>query len=132
MDGPKFYTDDDDAKKVMKLLMVVLGKPTKQASAVTGSVVKRTIEGQRFIMMRLLADYLLHVHIESAYIAFQAVAYLMNKSVLSEIYVFINWSAFNQSRLRAIELVLSKQELQSELSEEEFAKLVQMQHELLN
>ena len=116
----------------MKLLMVVLGKPTKQASAVTGSVVKRTIESQRFIMMRLLADYLLHVHIESAYIAFQAVAYLMNKSVLSEIYVFINWSAFNQSRLRVIELVLSKRELQSELSEEEFAKLVQMQHELLN
>lgn len=35
VDGPKFYTDDDDAKKVMKLLMVVLGKPTKQASAVT-------------------------------------------------------------------------------------------------
>ena len=56
----------------------------------------------------------------------------MNKSVLSEIYVFINWSAFNRSRLRAIELVLSKRELQSELSEEEFAKLVQMQHELLN
>lgn len=132
VNGPKFYTDDDDAKKVMKLLMVVLGKPTKQASAVTGSVVKRTIEGQRFIMMRFLADYLLHVHLESAYIAFQAVAYLMNKSVLSEIYVFINWSAFNQSRLRAIELVLSKRELQSELSEEEFAKLVQMQHELLN
>ena len=132
VNGPKFYTDDDDAKKFMKLLMVVLGKPTKQASAVTGSVVKRTIEGQKFVMMRFLADYSLHVHLESAYIAFQAVAYLMGKSVLSEIYVFINRSAFNQSKLRAIELVLSKQELQSELSEEEFAKLVQMQHELLN
>ena len=132
VNGPKFYTDDDDAKKVMKLLMVVLGKPTKQASAVTGSVVKRTIEGQRFIMMRFLADYLLHVHLESAYIAFQAVAYLMGKIVLSEIYVIINWSAFNQSRLRAIELVLSKQELQSEFSEEDLAKLVQMQHELSN
>ena len=132
VNGPKFHTDDDDAKKVMKLLMVVLGKPTKQASAVTGSVVKRTIEGQRFIQMRFLADYLLHVHLESAYIAFQAVAYLMNRSVLSEIYVIINWSACNQSKLRAIELVLSKQELQSELSEKDFAKLVQTQHELLN
>ena len=131
VNGPKFHTDDDDAKKVMKLLMVVLGKPTKQASAVTGSIARRTIEGQRFLMMRFLADYLLYVHLESAYIAFQAVAYLMGKSVLSEIYVIINWSAFNQSKLRAIELVLSKQELQSELSEEEFAKLVQMQHELL-
>lgn len=132
VNGPKFYTDDDDAKKFMKLLMVVLGKPTKQASAVTGSMVKRTMEGQRFLLMRFLADYLLHVHLESAYIAYQAVAYLMGKSVLSEIYVIINWSAYNQSKLRAIELVLSKQELQSELSEEEFAKLVQMQHELLN
>jgi len=82
--------------------------------------------------MRFLADYLLHVHLESAYIAFQAVAYLMGRSVLSEIYVIINRSAYNQSKLRAIELVLSKQELQSELSEKDFAKLVQTQHELLN
>ena len=132
VNGPKFHTDDDDAKKVMKLLMVVLGKPTKQASAVTGSVVKRTIEGQRFLLMRFLADYLLHVHLESAYIAFQAVAYLMGNSVLSEIYVFIKWSAYNPSKLRAIELVMSKQELHSELSEEEIAKLVQTQNELLN
>ena len=35
--GPQFYTDDDEAKKFMKLLMIILGKPTKQASAVTGS-----------------------------------------------------------------------------------------------
>ena len=41
----------------MKLLMIILGKPTKQASAVTGSLVKRGIEGQRFLMIRVLADY---------------------------------------------------------------------------
>ncbi|CAH3113546.1 unnamed protein product, partial [Porites lobata] len=39
--GPQFYTDDDEANKFMKLLMIILGKPTKQASAVTGSLVKR-------------------------------------------------------------------------------------------
>ena len=132
VNGPKFYTEDHDAKKFLKLLMVVLGKPTKQAAAVTGSLVKRTIEGERFMLMRFLADYLLHVHLESAYVAFQAVAYLMNKSVLSEIYLTINWSGYKQSRLRAIELVLSKQELQAQLSEEEFAKLIGIQHELVN
>ena len=67
--GRQFYTDDDEAKKFMKLLMIILGKPTKQASAVTGSLVKRGIEGQRFLMIRVLADYLLHVHFECSYIA---------------------------------------------------------------
>ena len=66
--GAQFYTDDDEAKKFMKLLMIILGKPTKQASAVTGSLVKRGIEGQRFLMIRVLADYLLHVHLECSYI----------------------------------------------------------------
>lgn len=132
VNGPKFYTEDDDAKKFLKLLMVVLGKPTKQATAVTGSLAKRTMEGQRFLLMRFLADYLLHVHLESAYVAFQAVAYLMDKTVLSEIYLTINWSGYKQSKLRAIELVLSRQELQAQLSEEQFTRLIEMQHELVN
>lgn len=132
VNGPKFYTEDEDAKKFLKLLLVVLGKPTKQASAVTGSMVKRKIEGERFLLMRFLADYLLHVHLESAYVAYQAVAYLMNKSVLSEINLTIKWSGYKRSRLRAIELVLSKQELQSQLSEEDFTKLIELQHELEN
>ncbi|XP_068683356.1 cyclic GMP-AMP synthase-like receptor 2 [Montipora capricornis] len=125
--GPQFHTDDDEAKKFMKLLMVVLGKPTKQASAVTGSLVKRGVEGQRFLMMRMLAGYLLHVHLESSYIAFQAAAYLMDTSVLYEIYLKVEWS-----RIHVIELILSKPELQAELSEDEFARLVQMHHEQLN
>ena len=124
--GPQFYTDDDEARKFMKLLMIILGKPTKQAGAVTGSLVKRNIEGQRFLMIRVLADYLLHVHLECSYIAFQAAAYLMDRGVLSEIYNVIKWSACSQSKARAIELVLSKHELQAELSEEEFGKLVEM------
>ncbi|KAL9963076.1 hypothetical protein ACROYT_G032242 [Oculina patagonica] len=132
VNGPKFYTEDDDAKKFLKLLMVVLGKPTKQATAVTGSLVKRTMEGQRFLLMRYLADYLLHLHLESAYVAYQAVAYLMDKTVLSEIYLTINWSGYKQSKLRAIELVLSKQELHGQLSEEEFTRLIEMQQELTN
>ena len=110
----------------MKLLMIILGKPTKQASAVTGSLVKREIEGERFLMIRVLADYLLHVHLECSYIAFQAAAYLMDRSVLSEIYNVIKWSACSQSKARAIELVLSKHELQAELSEEEFGKLFEV------
>ena len=130
--GPQFHTDDDEAKKFMKLLMVILGKPTKQASAVTGSLVKRGVEGQRFLMMRMLADYLLHVHLESSYIAFQAAAYLMDKSVLSEIYLQVKWSTYPPSRIHAIELILSKPELQAELPEDEFARLVQMHHEQLN
>ena len=132
VNGPKFYTEDEDAKKFLKLLMVVLGKPTKQASVVTGSMVKRKIEGERFLLMRFLADYLLHVYLESAYVAYQAVAYLMNKSVLSEIYLTIKWSGYKRSRLRAIELVLSKQELQAQLSEEDFTKLIELQQELEN
>ena len=124
--GPHFCTDDDEAKKFMKLLMIILGKPTKQASAVTGSLVKRGIEGERFMIMRGLADYLLHVHLESSFIAFQAVAYLMGSSVLSEIYIPIKWSTYPQSKVRAIELILTKQELQAQLPEEEFARLIQM------
>ena len=54
----------------------------------------------------------------------------MNKSVLSEIYLSINWAAYKPSQLLAIELVLSKQELQAELSEEDFTKLIEKQHEL--
>ena len=119
-------TDDDKAKKFMKLFMKILGKPTKQASAVTGSLVKRGIEGQRFLMIRVLADYLLHVHLECSYMAYQAAAYLMGRSVLSEIYNVIKWSVCSQSKARAIELVLSKHELQAELSEEEFGKLVEV------
>ena len=38
----------------------------------------------------------------------------------------IKWSACSQSKARAIELVLSKHELQAELSEEEFGKLVEV------
>ena len=130
--GPQFHTDNDEARKFMKLLMVILGKPTKQASAVTGSLVKRGVEGQRFLMMRMLAHYLLHVHLESSYLAFQAAAYLMDKSVLSEIYLQVKWSTYPPSKIHAIELILSKPELQAELSEDEFARLVQMHHEQLN
>ena len=97
--GPQFYTDDDEAKKIMKLLMIILGKPTKQASAVTGSLIKRGIEGQRFLMIRDLADYLLHVHLECSYIAYQAAAYLVGRSVLSEIYYVIKWSACSRAKL---------------------------------
>lgn len=128
--GPRFHTENDEAKKFLKLLMIILGKPTKQARAVTGSLVKRAIEGERFIMMRMLGDYLLHVHLDSAYIAFQAAAYLMGKSVLSEVYLQIKWSTYEPSKLRAIQLILSKPELQAEFSEEEFARLLQMHHEL--
>ena len=77
-------------------------------------------------MIRVLADYLLHVHLECSYIAFQAAAYLMDRSVLSEIYNVIKWSACSQSKARATELVLSKHELQAELSEEESGKLVEV------
>ena len=101
--GPQFlYTDNNEAKKFMKLLMIILGTPTKQASAVTGSLVKRGIEGQRFLMIWVLADYLLHVHLEFSYIAYQAAAYLMVRSELSEIYNTIKWSARSQSKARAI------------------------------
>lgn len=83
-------------------------------------------------MMHMLADYLLHVHLESSYIAFQAAAYLMDKSVLSENYLQVKWSTYPPSRIHAIELILSKPELQAELPEDEFARLVQMHHEQLN
>jgi hypothetical protein len=130
INGPQFHTKDEQAEKIMKLLMVVLGKPTKQASAVTGALVKREIEGQRFILLRKLAEYLLHVHPESSYIAFQASAYLMDKPVLSEIDIFVNYGTYRQSKLRAVELILSKEELQVQISEKEFNRLVKLQHEL--
>lgn len=128
--GPQFYTEDEQAQKLMKLLMVILGKPTKQASAVTGSLVRRRIEGERFLLLRLLAVYLLHVHLESSYIAFQATAYLMDRPVISEISSFVDGGTDQPTKLRAIELILLKDELQSQLSEKEFDKLVQMQHDL--
>ena len=132
VNGPQFYSEDHEAKTFLKLLMIVLGKPTKQSCAVTGSLVRRSMEGQRFLIVRSLANYLLHVNLESAYVAYQAAAYLMATSVLSEIYNLIKWSTHSQSKLRAIELVLSKQELQAEISEKELASLVQSHHELLN
>ena len=97
----------------MKLLIMILGKPTKQASAVTRSLVKQGIGGQGCLMIRVLADYLLHVHLECSYIAYQAAAYLMGRSVLSEIYNVIKWSARSQNKARAIELVVSKHQLQT-------------------
>ena len=127
--GPHFFTDDEEAKKFMKLLMVVLGMPTKQARSVTGALFKREMEGQRFLVMRGLAHYLLHVHLESAYVAFQAAAYLMANSVFSEIYNLVQWSTHEPTKHRAIELILSKPQFQTELSEEEFDKLIQIHHE---
>ena len=56
--GQQFYTDDDEANKFMKLLMIILGKPTKQAS--------EDLESSGGLMIRVLADYLLHVHLEPA------------------------------------------------------------------
>lgn len=79
--------------------------------------------------MRGLAHYLLHVHLESAYVAFQAAAYLMANSVFSEIYNLVQWCTHEPSKHRAIELILSKPEFQTELSEEEFDKLIQIHHE---
>jgi len=54
----------------------------------------------------------------------------MANSVLSEIYLQVKWSTYPPSKHRAIELILSKPELQAELSEEEFARLAQMPAEL--
>lgn len=130
INGPNFHTEDEQALKLMKLLMVILGKPTKQACAVTGSLLRRNIEGERFILLRVLAEYLLHVHLESSYITFQACAYLMGKPVISEIYGFVNWGTYQPTKLRAVELILSKDELQAQFSEKEFDTLVQMQHNL--
>ncbi|XP_031555646.1 uncharacterized protein LOC116292467 [Actinia tenebrosa] len=129
MNGPNFHTEDVQAKKLMKLLMVILGKPTKQACAVTGSLLRRKIEGERFILLRVLAEYLLHIHLESSYIAFQACGYLMDRPVISEIYGFVNWGS-RPTKLHAVELILSKDELKAQLSEKEFHKLVQTQHDL--
>ena len=128
--GPQFHTDDEEARRLMKLLMVVLGQATKQASAVTGSLGKRSVQGQRFLLMRMLADYLLHVHLECAYVALQAAAFLMGRPVLSEVLRVVHWSAVKLSKLRAVELILSKQELLAQISEQQLADLVQVQHEL--
>lgn len=130
INGPHFHTEDEQALKLAKLLMVILGKPTKQASAVTGSLLRRRVEGERFILLRVLAEYLLHVHLESSYIAFQACAYLMDRPVISEIYGFVNWGSYQPTKVRAVELILSKHELQAQVSEKEFDRLVHMQHDL--
>lgn len=130
--GPNFHSEDEEARRVMKLLMVVLGKPTKQAAAVTGSLAKGTMEGQMFLVMRVLAEYLLNVHPESAYIAYQAAGYLMGKSTLAEILNHVNWGCYKPSKLQAVDLVLSKAELQAELTETEFDKLVQIKHEIMS
>ena len=130
--GPSFHSEDEEAQRVMKLLMVVLGKPTKQATAVTGSLAKRHMEGQLFVVMRVLADYLLNVHPESAYTAFQASGYLMNRSTLSEILLIVNWGCYKPSKLQAVDLILSKSELQAQLTEKEFDKLIQIKHEIMS
>ena len=130
-DGPHFISKDLEAQRVMKLLMVCLGKPTKQAAAVTGSMAQLDVSDKRFLIMRVLASYLLHVHLESAYVVFQAAGYLMGKSVLSEILNVINGTPDKQTKLFALELILSKDELKVHLPKEEVDKLIQQKQELV-
>ena len=130
--GPSFITSDKEAQGFSKLLMVVLGKPTKQARAATGSIVRRNMEGQVFITMHVLAAYLANIHLECAYIAYQAAAYLMNVSVLSEIYSAVVHHIYKPMRLNLIHLIFTKTELHSKLSDQEVSTLQDLKCKLEN
>ena len=79
--------------------------------------------------LRTVAVYLMYVHAETAYVFFQCVAYLLNKTVLYVILENIKCMIHRSIKLCAIEIILSHRELKENLSNEEMEYIKQVKRE---
>ena len=119
VNGPKLVSGDEKAIPFKKLLMVILGKPTKQSKAFNGSLVKLEKNRQMFLDYRYFVSFLLFYDIELAYILYQGVAWLMNETTLDEIWLTIQYSVWTFNKIRAIKLIMSHEELKNALTDKQ-------------
>ena len=119
VNGPKLVSGDEKSIPFMKLLMVVFGKPTKQSKAFNGSLVKLEKDRRMFLDYRYFVSFLLFYDIDLAYILYQGVAWLMNKTTLDEIWLTIQHSVWTFNKIRAIKLIMSHRELKNALTDKQ-------------
>ena len=115
--GPKFVLSDKKLNAFAKLMMVVLGKPTKQSMYVTGSVLKVDMSEQMFLTFRFFATFLLYYDLELSYIVYQSVAWMINRTPLDEIWCTVKYSVWDFLKTRAARLIMSHDELENSLTE---------------
>ena len=115
--GPKFVSSDKKLNVFGKLMMVVLGKPTKQSKSVTGSVLKVDTSEQIFLTFRFFATFLLCYDLELSYIVYQSVAWMINRTPLDEIWCTVKYSVWDYLKTRAARLIMSHDELENSLTE---------------
>ena len=115
--GPKFVSSDKKLDVFAKLMMVVLGKPTKQSLSVTGSVLKVDRSEQMFLTFRFFATFLLCYDLELSYIVYQSIAWMINRTPLDEIWWTVKYSAWDFHKTQAARLIMSHDELENSLTE---------------
>ena len=115
--GPKFVSSDKKLNVFGKLMMVVLGKPTKQSKSVTGSVLKVDTSEQIFLTFRFFATFLLCYDLELSYIVYQSVAWMINRTPLDEIWCTVKYSVWDYLKTRAARLIMFHDELENSLTE---------------
>lgn len=115
--GPKFVLSDKKLNAFAKLMMVVLGKPTKQSMSVTGSVLKVDMSEQMFLTFRFFATFLLCYDLELSYIVYQSVAWMIDRTPLDEIWCTVKYSVWDFLKTRAARLIMSHDELENSLTE---------------
>ena len=119
VNGPKLVSGDEKAIPFMKLLMVIFGKPTKQSKAFNGSLVKLEKDRQMFLDYRYFVSFLLFYDIDLAYILYQGVAWLMNKTTLDEIWLTLQYGVSTFKKIKAIKLIMSHEELKNALTDKQ-------------
>ena len=72
-----------------------------------------------FLDYRYFVSFLLFYDIDLAYILYQGVAWLMNKTTLDEIWLTIQHSVWTFNKIRAIKLIMSHRELKNALTDKQ-------------
>ena len=119
VNGPKLVPGNEKAVPFMKLLMVAFGKPTKQSKAFNGTLLKLKKGTLIFINYRYLVSFLLFYDIDLAYILYQGIAWLMNRTILDEIRATTQQGDWVLSKTRAMKLIMSHEELKNALTDEQ-------------
>ena len=119
INGPKLVSGDEKSIPFMKLLMVVFGKPTKQSKTFNGSLVKLEKDRRMFMDYRYFVSFLLFYDIDLAYILYQGVAWLMNKTTLDEIWLTLQYGVSTFKKIKAIKLIMSHEELKNALTDKQ-------------
>ena len=72
-----------------------------------------------FINYRYLVSFLLFYDIDLAYILYQGIAWLMNRTILDEIRATTQQGDWVLSKTRAMKLIMSHEELKNALTDEQ-------------